>query len=127
MGNLTFQARPLSPLWNVRAPSSVRATIPKKSFLISTAVVRYTYARLIPNPLSRVRGACNKVPVLSGQCNFLDNEFIPSNLVTFESYLLDIFSSITSCLSTEQFFMILELAGVKRNVIENVVSFCSIL
>ena len=83
--------------------------------------------RLIPNPLSLVRGACNKVPVLSGQCNFLDNEFIPLNLVTFESYLLDIFLSITSCLSKEQFFMILELAGVKRNVIENVVSFCSIL
>ena len=85
------------------------------------------FPRLIPNPLSRVRGACNKVPVLSEQCNFLDNEFIPLNLVTFESYLLDIFSSITSCLSKEQFFMILELAGVKRNVIENVVSFCSIL
>ena len=83
--------------------------------------------RLIPNPLSLVRGACNKVPVSSGQCNFLDNEFIPLNLVTFESYLLDIFSSITSCLSKEQFFMILELAGVKRNVIEIVVSFCSIL
>ena len=67
-----------------------------------------------------MRGACNKLPVLSGQCKFLDNEFIPSNLVTFESYLLDIFSSIASCLSTEQFFMILELPGVKRNVIETV-------
>ena len=82
---------------------------------------------LIPNPLSLMREACNKVVVLSRQCNFLDNEFIPLNLVTFEFYLLDIFLSVTSYLFTEQIFMILELAGVKRNVIENVVSFCSIL
>ena len=55
-----------------------------------------------------LRGAYKKVPVLSGQCKFLDNEFIPSNLVNFESYLLDIFSSITSFLSKKQFFLILE-------------------
>ena len=68
-----------------------------KSWPIVTSPI-YRTIRLIPNPLSQ---ACNKVPVLSGQCNFLDNEFIPLNIVTFESYLLDIFSSITSCLSTD--------------------------
>ena len=77
-----------------------------------------------------MRGAYNKlseVPVLSGQCKFLDNEVIPSNLVNFESYILDIFSSITSFLSKKQIFLILELAGMKRIAIENVVSLCVIL
>jgi hypothetical protein len=71
-----------------------------------------------------VRGAYNKVPVLvSGQCKVFDNEFILSNQVTFESYLLDKLSSTTCYLSKNQFFLFFYLAGVKRNGAENVVSF----
>jgi len=70
-----------------------------------------------------VRGAYNKVPVSSGQCQVFSNEFIPLNQVTFECYLLDRLSSITWYLSKNQFFSFLELAGVKRNGTENVVSF----
>ena len=66
-----------------------------------------------------MRGAYNKVPVLSGQCKFFDNEFILSNQVTFEFYLLDILLSTTCFLSKNLFFLILELAEVKRNAIEN--------
>ena len=43
--------------------------------------------------------------------------------MTFECYLLDRLSSITWYLSKNQFFSFLELAGVKRNGMENVVSF----
>ena len=70
-----------------------------------------------------MRGAYNKVPVSSGQCQVFSNEFIPLNQVTFECYLLDRLSSITWYLSKNQFFSFLELAGVKRNGTENVVSF----
>ena len=73
-----------------------------------------------------MRGAYNKVPVSSGQCQVFDNEFILLDQVTFEFYLLDILSSITYYLSKNQFFLFLDFAGVKRNGMENVVSFCSL-
>ena len=70
-----------------------------------------------------MRGAEDNVPVLSGQCQVFDNEFILLNQVTFEGYLLDKLLSITCFLSKNHFFLFLEISEVKRNGIENVASF----
>ena len=57
----------------------------------------------------------------TGQCQIFVNEFMLLNQVTFESYFLDILSSITCYLSNDHFSFFLDLAGGKRKGWSNIV------